>query len=110
MLRAVSRLSREEFPKGSSPTTHRGDLLTIRAYKGTLTKVSVVISKKTLSMAHERHVIKRRIYSLFKDILHTIPKGSYVVFPNKGILKAKQKQIKAEIDSMVSKSINRHHA
>lgn len=102
MLRAISRLSREEFPKGSSPKVIRADLLTIRFYKGAFTKVSVVISKKTLPMAHDRHVIKRRIYSLFEGILKAAPTGSYVIFPNKGILTAKHKQIKAEIEQVVT--------
>ncbi len=101
MLRAISRLSREEFPRESSPKVIRGELLTIRLYKGTSTKVSVVISKKTLPMAHERHTVKRRIYSLFKHALPTLPTGSYVVFPNKGILNVKYKQIMAEIERVV---------
>lgn len=124
MVPKSSRISRAEFPShNQKATVVRGEYCTVRIYSPTheskdiepnsskkrikeqTAKIAVVISKKTIKKAHERHVIKRRIVAIFWEILHSHSKkdqgNTYVIYPHKEIFKKKFSQIKKELNSLI---------
>lgn len=66
------------------------------------TKIGVVISKKTLKSAVERNKLKRRVYTLFRNVLACDSKRHVLVFPKKNVFLSKTttKAFEREIEKL----------
>lgn len=88
MLPKKHRIQRSDFDtffKKSRP--YHGTSLTMRigeASSDTPTQASVVISKKVIKGAVMRHIVKRRIYSILRPYIQTLPPSSIIVIAKKG--------------------------
>lgn len=101
MLKARSRLSRDEFPKTGPTRVFRGATLSMRVHKAETTKVAVVISKKTIKKAHERHILKRRIYAIVKEYMSVISACSIIIFPSGNAMLLNHKSLKQEVEGLI---------
>ncbi len=88
MLPKRERLSRAQFPKGRGVSTPFS-FGTVRTFPADSYKASVVISKKTLRRAVDRHKGKRKAYNALRALNSSNSKQVYVFYPNQTILTEK---------------------
>lgn len=96
MLPKSERFTKKDFIGSRPKVFFRGELLDIAVISFSKQKFACVISKKTLKRAIDRNLVKRRIFSIVKDlpVYHTY---SFVFYPKKTSLLATYSQLLREI-------------
>ena len=110
MLPRKNRIPKEDFP---SPQ-ERGSRVFSPLFSGViykndgLTRVAVVVSKKTAKTAVVRNRIRRRFYSALAHFLKDTDKGSLMVFyPKKEAETAPFPVLKSEIETIIRKNLSK---
>jgi len=109
MLSKKQRINRKDFTKVSvrSKATH-SLFLTLRCNKKSndyVARFSVVVSKKVAARSTERNRIRRRIYSILRNLSGSIRKGSNCIFYcKKGIQGRTYNEFEQEILFLLKKA------
>jgi ribonuclease P protein component len=85
MIPRRERIPRAEFPKGQGHSV-AFSFGTLRTYPSPSFRATVVISKKTLRSAVDRHRGKRKAYAALVVFKKLGGKASYIFYPNRSIL------------------------
>lgn len=63
-------------------------------------RFAIVVPKKVLRKAFDRHKLKRQVNHIMKDIEANLPSKDYIVFVKKGIVDISPKDIKDELTTL----------
>ncbi len=96
MLPKKKRLTKIDFSTIKTKMVFRGNYVDIAVSPQKETKISCVISKKTLKKAVERNRVRRRVYGIVSQEKTKTP-YFIIIYPKKNSLTVKHVDIKNEI-------------
>ena len=97
MLPKKERLTKKDFIGLRPRIIFRGSFVDIAYSKSDITKFACIIAKKRLKKAVERNKVRRRIYSLLKNITLNSP-ALIIIYPKTEALAVDVLKIKEEIN------------
>jgi len=103
MIAAQYRLSKDDvkvvFEKG---LRHRGVSGSIIFLKNSKQKYAVVVPKKLLHSAVKRNSLRRKVYSLLRQMMPSILPGHLVILPNQKIATMNFQDMSRELHTLLS--------
>ncbi len=104
MIAKKNKISRSDYQKiFKQSKIYQTQSLTIRVARlNTHTQCSCVVAKKAIRLSPERHIIKRRIYTIVRNLLPQIPPLGIIIHYKKGNpygFSALKKQMDSVLDS-----------
>ncbi len=96
MLPKSERFTKQDFVGNRPKVFFRGELFDVALVRLTTQKFSCVTSKKTLKRAVDRNLIKRRIFTIIKE-LQLKSGNSFIFYPKKNSQTTPYSHLREEI-------------
>jgi len=111
MLPKNSRISRKEFPiLLESKSFFHSPHFSLRVAHSTKSQIAVSVSKKISKKASSRNTIRRRTYTVLRDLLKNIKPSMLLFVAKKGSESVKGEKLESEINDLLRSAglVQRH--